>query len=128
MSNQRLLNWFEIPVTDLTRATQFYQQLLDTTLRSETCGPAQLAVFEYAEPNTGGCLYYHPEHQPQHSQSAGGVLIYLNCAAGIDSVLARLENLGGAILTPKTTLPDNMGYFAVMRDSEGNAVGLHSAT
>jgi predicted enzyme related to lactoylglutathione lyase len=29
-------------------------------------------------------------------------------------------------LVPKTALPDGMGFYAQIRDSEGNRVGLYS--
>ena len=119
---RRLINWFEIPVTDLTRAIPFYEQLLHTKLRQETCGPMQLAVFTYDDPNTGGCLCLGQNMQP----SRAGVLIYLNCQDGLDNTLHRLANLNGKVIVAKTALPPGMGYFAVMEDCEGNAVGLHS--
>ena len=119
---RRLINWFEIPVTDLARAIAFYEQLLQTKLRQEACGPMQLAVFSYDDPNTGGCLCLGPNMQ----SSRAGVLIYLNCQDGLDNTLQRLATLNGKVIVAKTALPPGMGYFAVIEDCEGNAVGLHS--
>jgi predicted enzyme related to lactoylglutathione lyase len=56
----------------------------------------------------------------------GGALVYLNCDGILDAVLARVRQAGGLILMPKTPVPGGHGYFACLRDSEGNHIGLHS--
>lgn len=119
------LNWFEIPARDMDRAQRFYETLLGITLRREAMGPqATLAVFPYEEPGAGGCLMQAPGLEPATS----GTLAYLGAAPTLDAVLARLEGVGGKLLTPKVTLPDGMGVFAHIQDSEGNRVGLHAAS
>src|ERR1700757_2306393 len=40
--------------------------------------------------------------------------------------LPRVPKAGGEVLLPRTALPDGMGYFAQIRDTEGNRVGLHA--
>lgn len=40
--------------------------------------------------------------------------------------VAKVPAAGGKVVTPKTALPEGMGYFAHFVDSEGNRVGLHS--
>jgi hypothetical protein len=37
-----------------------------------------------------------------------------------------VEGAGGSIATPKTALPDGMGFYAHFVDTEGNRVGIHS--
>jgi uncharacterized protein len=115
------LNWFEIPVRDLDRATTFYEALLGQTLRRETMGPQELAVFAYTEPGVGGCLMKGMDHAP----ATTGSIVYLNAAPSLDAVLQRVPGLGGRITTPKVVLPDGMGAFACFEDCEGNRVGLH---
>ena len=117
------LDWFEIPVRDLSRAQAFYETLLGTTLRRETIGESSLALFPYAQTGVGGCLIAGPG-APQ--PSADGSLVYLNAAPSLDAVLARVEAAGGRITTPKVQLPGDMGVFAHVADSEGNRIGLHS--
>jgi predicted enzyme related to lactoylglutathione lyase len=41
----------------------------------------------------------------------------------IESTLAKVEELGGQTVTPKTEIPD-MGWFAVFKDPQGNLIGL----
>jgi uncharacterized protein len=52
--------------------------------------------------------------------------VYLNAAPSLDAWLARVPAAGGSIAQPKVTLPDGMGVFAHIIDSEGNRVGLHA--
>ena len=117
------LNWFEIPARDIDRAQRFYETLLGVALRREAMGPqATLAVFPYEQPGVGGCLMQAPGLEP----AAGGTLPYLGATPTLDAALQRLEQAGGKLLTPKVTLPDGMGVFAHIQDSEGNRVGLHA--
>jgi predicted enzyme related to lactoylglutathione lyase len=121
---QQTIDWFEIPVRDIDRAQRFYEKLLATTLRREAMGPGKtLAVFSYGENSVGGCLL---AGEGTAEPSAHGTLIYLNAEPSLDAVLARVEAAGGRITTPKVQLPDGMGCFAHVLDTEGNRVGLHA--
>ena len=58
--------------------------------------------------------------------STDGTLIYLNAGPRLDDTLARVAAAGGRITTPKVQLPDGMGCFAHVSDTEGNRIGLHA--
>lgn len=123
-THQNALNWFEIPVADIDRAQRFYEALLAVELRRERMGPETLlAVFPYQAEGVGGCLFAGA-HAPK--PSAAGTVVYLNVGTSLDAVLARVEAAGGRIALPRTELPDGMGCFAHIADSEGNRVGLHA--
>ena len=113
--------WFEIPTTDLERATHFYQELLATALNVTFFGEP-MALFPSAQEGVGGALVHRPQHQP----AAAGPLIYLNTDGFLDEALARTEPLNGKVLVPKTPVPGGFGHFAVIEDTEGNHVGLHA--
>ena len=117
------LNWFEVPVRDLNRASAFYETLLATALRRETIGASELAVFVSDEHGVGGCLM---TGDAAPAPSTSGTLVYLNAGPSLDAVLARVEAAGGRISTPKVQLPGDMGCFALITDTEGNRVGLHA--
>jgi predicted enzyme related to lactoylglutathione lyase len=53
-------------------------------------------------------------------------LVYLNGGKDLSVVLDRVEKAGGKIMLPKTKIDDEMGYYAIFNDCEGNKVGLHS--
>lgn len=116
------LNWFEIAVNDLDRAAAFYERVLAKKLTRESMGPVQMAMLPYNEPGVGGCLMKAPEMTPHRD----GAMVYLNAAPAIDAMLARVADAGGSIALPKTALPDGMGFYAHMIDTEGNRVGLHA--
>jgi len=62
------LNWFEIPVTDIDRATRFYQGMLSLDLKREYFGGKPHAIFPAKVANsrpfaTAG-LQYSPIRRP----------------------------------------------------------------
>jgi predicted enzyme related to lactoylglutathione lyase len=115
---QNAINWFEIPVADLDRAVAFYEKTLATTLKKEVFGGMPMAIFPANERGTGGALVAFPDRKP----TAEGALVYLNAAGALDSVLDRLKK--EHIVVGKTDIGDP-GYIALIRDTEGNVVGLH---
>ena len=115
------ITWFEIPATDFGRAVRFYETLFASPLHHEADWP-NLAIFPYQRPGVSGAVATGEGHRP----SADGVVIYLNCDGRIDAVLGRVEEAGGSIVEPKNHIP-SVGWFAQIRDSEGNRVGLHAA-
>jgi predicted enzyme related to lactoylglutathione lyase len=115
------INWFEIPVRDLDRAVTFYEQILGEKLRREDFGGRPMAIFPYEEgPGVGGALITDPNRKP----SADGVLPYLNTTGRLDAALAAVPKARGEIILPKTDI-GGPGYIAVIRDTEGNLIGLH---
>jgi predicted enzyme related to lactoylglutathione lyase len=44
----------------------------------------------------------------------------------IDEYLVKIQQSGGQIMIPKTEIPD-MGYFAILADTENNQFGLFEA-
>jgi len=59
--------------------------------------------------------------------TADGSLIYLNVDGRLDACVARVAKAGGAIVLPRTGIGEH-GFIAMVRDPEGNVVGLHSMT
>lgn len=114
--------WFEIPALDLDRASGFYERILGASLKRQDYGPHRMAVFAHPESAIGGCLMQGEGMKP----AAGGAVVYLNADPSIDAVLAAVEPAGGKIAMPRTALPGDMGHFALIMDTEGNRVGLHS--
>ena len=116
------LSWFEIPVSDLDRAQTFYETVLGQQLQRQDFGGAPLAVFKYERPGVGGALQANAK---ESAPLGSGIRIYLSCTQ-LDAVLERIAPAGGAIVSPKEALPQGMGFIAHLRDTEGNAVGLHA--
>jgi hypothetical protein len=123
--NSNSLNWFEIPATDISRATKFYETIFDTQLEQmpEMMG-MKMAGFpaEMGSGKANGGLVQSTMHKP----SQDGAVIYLNANPDMQPVIDRIENAGGKVVMPKTQISPEIGHMAFFIDSEGNKVGLHS--
>jgi len=121
------INWFEIPVSDFDRAKKFYETILAFTMKDKQVGDARMGFFQHdaQEEGRGGAIVYDPDF---YTPSANGTLVYLNCEPHIQEVLDRVINAGGQILQNKTqvAVTQDLGYWALITDSEGNRVALHS--
>jgi predicted enzyme related to lactoylglutathione lyase len=114
--------WFEIFVADMDRAARFYQDTLGIELRREDFGGKPHAIFPAGQGGgAGGALVRDPERKPVGS----GTLVYLSATGKLDACLDRAPRAGGAIVAPKTNIGEH-GFIAIVRDTEGNTVGLHS--
>ena len=117
------INWFEIPVANMDRAQSFYEKVLGRTLKRENFGGGLMAVFPYEQPATGGCLTAGANGA---AAAGSGIRVYLDCMPSIDAALARVVAAGGQIVAAKSALPEDMGFIAHLRDTEGNEIGLHA--
>jgi predicted enzyme related to lactoylglutathione lyase len=117
------LNWFEIPVADMTRAVAFYGAILGVELKAEEIMGMLTAFFPYdwEGEGAGGGLVQGPGYVP----SSEGTLVYLNGGDDLATVLDKVEGAGGSVVMPKSSIGEN-GFMAIFIDSEGNKVGLHS--
>lgn len=113
-----LINWLEIPVADMARATAFYERVFDTRLKRETMAGSDMAVFAGMEP--GGALVHGESFVPSNQ----GCLPYLH-APDLPDLLARVDAAGGKTVFGPLQLPDDIGHIAHIIDSEGNRIGLH---
>lgn len=121
---QPALSWFSIPAIDFDRAVRFYEEVLAISLTRETMGERRMGMFPGApDAPTGGAVCTAPQNNPPGAQ---GPMIYLNGGDDLAIPLARVEDAGGAVLVPKTVISPEIGYLAIIRDTEGNQVGLYS--
>ena len=58
--------------------------------------------------------------------AASGTTVYLDASPSLDAALTRATAAGGRVVLPRTELPEGMGCFAHIIDTEGNRVGLHA--
>lgn len=121
--NTHVASWFEIPVTDMQRAKNFYQTLLATTFKDDTMADFQFAIFEAEEEAVSGMLVLGEQYQP----SSTGAVVYFNGGEDLSVPLERGLQNGATLIVPKTAIHDgDCGYFALILDSEGNRIGLYS--
>ena len=114
--------WFDIPVADLDRARAFYAAVLNIQVTKQTFGDFTLCVLEHKDGN-GGCLVQNAlEIAP-----GGGVLIYLNVNGRIRDAVEQVGEHGGQVVQPIHAIGPH-GFRAIVKDSEGNRVALHSTS
>lgn len=123
---QHAISWFEIPTTDIDRATKFYESILQVQLIPMDMPNIKMRMFPLQDMMTqvGGALVNSGGyHVPSDTL---GPLIYLNANPDVQHVLDRIEASGGKILVPKTQISPEYGYMAVFLDTEGNRIALHA--
>lgn len=113
---------FEIPATEISRAIDFYQAILDINIEMIDMPEMHMGIFPYEDQMVTGVVIQADGYKP----SADGVTIYLNGGDNLQVILDKVEKSGGEIVTSKTLHADESGYFAIFLDSEGNKIGLHS--
>jgi predicted enzyme related to lactoylglutathione lyase len=119
MANQVV--WVDIPVSDLDRAVRFYSSVLGAPIKKQENMGQTLGMLPGAEQDVRGCLYHSDKDRP----SDHGPLLYLDCTGRIDDALKAVTMGGGKILMQKQKIGD-YGFRAVILDSEGNRIALHS--
>jgi predicted enzyme related to lactoylglutathione lyase len=119
------INWFEIPVNDIARATKFYETIFGIQMHQMDMMGMKMAMFPQENMNgkASGALVESPMHKP----STDGAKIYLNGNPDLGVALGKVEAAGGKVLMPKSKINDEVGYMAFFADTEGNAVALHSS-
>lgn len=117
------VSYFEIPVTDMQRAIEFYQAVFQLALERTTLDGHDMALFPFDEHGQGisGALAHGDSYVP----SASGPRIYF-FVDDIDAVLERVTERGGLIAFKKTQV--GQFWVAEFRDSEGNQIALSAAS
>lgn len=121
------ISWFEIPTTDLDRATTFYESIFQIKFFPLDTPNLKMRMFpvDNMASCVGGALVYSGGfHTPSATE---GPLIYLNANPDVQIVLDRVPAAGGRVIVPKTQISPEYGYMAAFIDSEGNRIALHSA-
>jgi predicted enzyme related to lactoylglutathione lyase len=121
MSKNNTVCWVDIPVSDLDRAIQFYSAVLGTPVAKQSNSGFEFGLLPHAEDNVSGCLCRTDDNRP----SEQGTLIYLSVEGRLDDAVRAVGDSGGKVVQPKHQIGP-YGHRAVVVDSEGNRVALHS--
>lgn len=127
LPERNAVGWFEIYVEDLSRAKDFYQAVLERPMEELTPPPGsdlQMWAFTMNPDGVGaaGALVRSSHGKP----GAGGILVYFSCAdCAVEA--ERAATHGGTVFQSKTSIGP-YGFMAVVQDTEGNRIGLHSMT
>jgi predicted enzyme related to lactoylglutathione lyase len=119
---QNLINWFEIPATDCSRAVSFYKTILGVEIEESEMFGTKMGFFPSDGTNVSGAIVQGSDYKP----STDGIVAYLNGGNDLQNVLDKVENINGKVIVPKTQISPEMGYFGMFIDTEGNKIAVHS--
>ena len=113
--------WFDLPVADVERASRFYAAVLGIQVSPAKAGNVNFAVLEHGPDGNGGCLIPNAKEV-----SAAGILVYMNVEGRIRDAVAQTQKNGGRVLKAIESIGPH-GFRAIVLDSEGNRIALHSS-
>lgn len=116
------VKWFEIYVQDMARAKAFYQAVFGMQLTKLEGTEFEMWAFTMQPDSYGaaGALI----KMPGYPSGGNSTIVYFHC----DDCAVEAEkaaNAGGHIETPKKSI-GQYGHIALVVDTEGNIIGLHS--
>lgn len=117
--------WFEIYVSDMSRAKAFYESVLCVELdKLESPMGDSMQMMAFAGDMQGygaaGSLVQMEGVPP----GVGGTLVYFGCE-DCATEESRVESAGGRVVQAKFPIGE-FGFVSMIEDTEGNIVGLHS--
>lgn len=113
--------YFEIPVTDIERAIQFYSAVFNYEFERANIHDNEMAFFPLNEDNSGisGALAQGEIYNP----TINGTLVYFKTDDITETLNLALKN-GAEVLFPITSNGE-FGSVAEFKDCEGNRIALH---
>jgi len=119
---KNLFVWSEIPIMDSKRAVNFYEYVFQTRLEKHDTEETEEYWFPQNNLSYGspGSLVKGKNYIP----SKTGSLVYLTIK-NLDTALERVLEKGGKIIKGRTSIGKD-GFIAVILDTEGNKIGIHS--
>jgi uncharacterized protein len=116
------VGWFEIYVQDMARAKRFYETVFQTTLDKQGNPEIEMWTFPMDMEHLGaGGTLVRMEGMPSGGNSTIVYFICEDCAVEA----GRVEAAGGKIFKPKFSI-GQYGFIALVTDTEGNMIGMHS--
>jgi predicted enzyme related to lactoylglutathione lyase len=119
---QNPIDWFEIYVQDMERARAFYTGVFQVKLERIDSPGLEMWGFPMVGDGYGatGALVRMEGFQP----TGNGVMVYFKCAdCAVEAARAAVG--GGSVVKPKFSI-GKYGHIALVKDTEGNMIGLHS--
>ena len=116
------VGWFEIYVDDMARARAFYEAVFGVTLAPLGDSGIEMYAFAMGQESYGasGALV----KMPGFAAGGNSILVYFSCAdCAVEA--AKAAAAGGKVQREKMSI-GQYGYIALVNDSEGNLIGLHS--
>ncbi|PHR22522.1 MAG: glyoxalase [Fluviicola sp.] len=119
-----VINWFEIPAVDLTRAMKFYSEVLKVEMSEMPSPDGKMKYGNFPYEEDGSVVSGGIVEMEGFVPTTNGPIIYLNGGDDLATPLSRVEGAGGKITIPKTSI-ETM-FMAEFIDTEGNRMRFHS--
>jgi len=128
--------WFEIYVEDMARAKAFYEATLEVELElmpaptEDMSREASMEMWGFPMPKDDEAAMTTPGASGMlvrvngYSPGTGGTLVYFGCEDCAVAAARAVKN-GGRIFKEKMSIGE-YGFIALVHDTEGNMIGLHS--
>jgi uncharacterized protein len=123
MSTNNTVCWVDVPVSDLERAIRFYSVVLGAQVKKESFGEMSYGLLPHADSNVSGCLTAMADAKP----STDGPPVYFSVNGRLDAAIEAVSQHGGVILRGRHAIGP-YGERAIVKDTEGNRIALHSQT
>jgi uncharacterized protein len=121
-TKRNVVGWFELYVQDTERAKVFYQKTFQIDLERLESPGMELWAFPMGR-DTPGCPGALVKMEGKDS-GVGGTIVYFSCEdCAVEA--ARAAQNGGSIQKEKMSIGE-YGFIALVLDTEGNMIGLHS--
>ena len=121
------LCWTDIPVLNLDRAIKFYSAVLGKDVKKLSEGGMGYGLLPHEEANASGCLCLRSDSGGVDNRpSANGPLVYLSVEDRLDEAVEAARANGGKVLRARQQIGEH-GFRAVIIDSEGNRIALHTS-
>jgi len=117
MSDQPIVVWAEIPVTDLEKSVKFYNSVFSYDLKIDTSGPNPMAMLGDGVSGTGAHLY-----PGKPATNGNGATTHIAVPDTLEATMQRCKSAGGTVLSEPIEIPP--GRFAYALDLDGNSIGL----
>ncbi len=119
------VGWFEIYVEDMSRARAFYEAVCAVKL--EKLPGSDLEMWAWPMGDCTSQVYGAPGalvHMPGCPSGGNSTIVYFSCEdCAVEE--ARVVPAGGSIFKTKFSIGP-YGFIALVKDTEGNLIGLHS--
>ncbi len=122
--NRNPVGWFEIYVQDMDRAKKFYEAILHVELMKLESPDPEIEMQAFPMNMEAGGASGALAKMEGCPSGGMGTLVYFSCEDCANEG-SRVEAAGGKICKPKMSI-DQYGFIALVNDTEGNMIGLHS--
>lgn len=116
------VTWFELPADDTKRANDFYSNVFGWKLSD--MGGGSMAVTTPSDnqgaPKEAGAI--NGDISPR-TKALPQPLIVIT-VENLDEKIKTVEAEGGKVISPRQEMPEMNATYAVVADTEGNAIGI----